>query len=237
MVSINPQAEELNNIIKKENNVIHDLLSEKGKEIFFPKKGILSQSADAKGKKINATIGAGVEDDNTPMRLKSIEKNVSIDPKDAFTYAPSFGKPELREAWKKLMLKKNPSLKAETSLPVVTNALTHGLSMAGYLFVDDKDKIIISDKFWGNYRLTFENAYGGKLDTFNTFKEGGFDIGALREKLKTNPGKQIVILNFPNNPTGYSPTEEEADKIAEAIRESAETGNHIVVICDDAYFG
>lgn len=234
---MNPQAEELNNAIKKENRVIYDLLSEKGKAIFFPKKGILSQAADAKGKRINATIGAGIEDDKTPMRLKSIEKNISISPEDVFPYAPSFGKKELREAWKKLIKKKNPSLKADTSLPVVTNALTHGLSMTGYLFVNKGDKIILSDKFWGNYKLAFTNAYGAELDTFNTFKEEKFDISALKEKLSSNPGKQIILLNFPNNPTGYTPTEEEASQIAEAIKESAKSGNKIVAICDDAYFG
>lgn len=237
MTNINPQAEELNNIIKEENSVIYDLLSEKGKAIFFPKKGILSQAGDAKGKKINATIGAGIEDDKTPMRLKSIEKNISIDPKDAFPYAPSFGKPELREAWKKMIIKKNPSLNAETSLPVTTNALTHGLSMLGYLFVDDKDQIILADKFWGNYKLIFQSAYGAELDTFNTFKDGRFDVAALKEKLNANPGKQIVVLNFPNNPTGYTPTDEEVDQITAAIKESAEAGNKIAVICDDAYFG
>ena len=99
---MNPQAEELNNTIRQKNGSVLELLSEKGKAIFFPKKGILSQSADAKGKKINATIGAAIEDDLTPMRLKSIAKLIKLDPKDAFPYAPSFGKPELRKRWKEL---------------------------------------------------------------------------------------------------------------------------------------
>ena len=57
-------------------------------------------------------------------------------PSDAFLYAPSFGLPKLREEWGKLLTIKNPGLKGKTfSLPVVTAALTHGLSVAGYLFV------------------------------------------------------------------------------------------------------
>ena len=48
---MNPQAEELNETIKNNNSAVYDLLSEKGKAIFFPKKGILSQAAKAKGKK------------------------------------------------------------------------------------------------------------------------------------------------------------------------------------------
>ena len=48
---MNPEAIELNEIIKR-HPAVYGLLSERGKAIFFPKRGILSQSADAKGKKI-----------------------------------------------------------------------------------------------------------------------------------------------------------------------------------------
>ncbi|VAW19073.1 hypothetical protein MNBD_BACTEROID01-2422, partial [hydrothermal vent metagenome] len=37
---MNPQAAELNKIILEKNPVIFDVLSERGKTIFFPKKGI-----------------------------------------------------------------------------------------------------------------------------------------------------------------------------------------------------
>lgn len=234
---MNPQAEELNRVIQKRNPVVNGLLSEKGKNIFFPKKGILAQTADAKGKKINATIGAAVEDDGSPMRLNSIAKNILLDPKDVFPYAPSYGKLELRNQWLDLMMKKNPSLKTRTSLPVVTNALTHGLSMVGYMFVNPGDKIISTDKFWGNYRLIFEQGYGGVIETFNTFKDDGFDVLSFKEKLFEDSGKKIVLLNFPNNPTGYTPTDSEVDEISSVIEERAELGDELLVICDDAYFG
>ena len=71
---MNPQAEELNQAIKDCNESVLDLLSEKGKSIFFPKKGILAQTAEAKGKDINATIGIALEEDGSPMRLKFIAK-------------------------------------------------------------------------------------------------------------------------------------------------------------------
>ncbi|MDR3284857.1 MAG: aminotransferase class I/II-fold pyridoxal phosphate-dependent enzyme, partial [Treponema sp.] len=46
-----------------------------------------------------------------------------------------------------------------------------------------------------------------------------------------------VILNFPQNPTGYSPTVREAEEIRGIIQGIAEKGAKILVICDDAYFG
>jgi hypothetical protein len=128
---MNPQAEELNQIIRAQNLAVYELLSEKGKNIFFPKKGILGQTADAKGTKINATIGSAIEDDGTPMRLESVASLINLDPSLVFPYAPSFGRPDIRAKWKTLIYEKNPTLKdSSISLPVVTNALTHGASMA-----------------------------------------------------------------------------------------------------------
>lgn len=236
---MNPQAAELNQIIQGKNPVVFELLSERGKNIFFPRKGILGQTADAKGTKINATIGAAIEDDGSPMRLEAIASKIGLDPSLVFPYAPSFGRPDIRAKWKSMMYEKNPSMAGkELSLPVVTNALTHGISMAGYMFLDDGDKFIVSDLFWGNYNLTLTNTYGATADKFNLFKNGGFDTEAFKAKLEEGGiGKKVVILNFPNNPSGYTPTFGETTAIVNVIRESAEKGNKLVIISDDAYFG
>lgn len=236
---MNPQAEELNKVIQQKNPAVFEMLSEKGKNIFFPKKGILGQTADAKGTKINATIGSAIEDDNSPMRLDAIASKIGIDPSLAFPYAPSFGRPDIRAKWREMMYKKNPSLGASpVSLPVVSNALTHGVSMAGYLFMDEGEEIIVPSLFWGNYNLILNNAYGTKITTFNLFKNDAFDLDSFKESLnKGGIGKKVLILNFPNNPSGYTPTLDEQDAIVAIIKEAAEMGNKIVAITDDAYFG
>ncbi|HDQ46233.1 MAG TPA: aminotransferase class I/II-fold pyridoxal phosphate-dependent enzyme, partial [bacterium] len=237
MYPINPQAEALNTLIREAAPAVHDLLSERGKGFFFPKLGIVSQSADAKGARINATIGIALEEDGSPVRLAAIADNIRLDPAEVFPYAPSYGRAELRKAWRELIYSKNPSLEGTISLPVVTNALTHGLSVAAMLFVDPGDPILVTDKFWGNYRLIFEQAFGAKLVTFNTFAGNGFDVGSLDRALSERSGKQILLLNFPNNPAGYTPTLAEAEAIMQAIGDSAGRGNRIAVLLDDAYFG
>ena len=100
MPVLNPQAEELNNQIKKNNPLVYEMLSKRGESIFFPKKGILAQGHDAKGKEINATLGTAMEDDGTPMVLPSVADNIRIESKNAFPYAPSFGVTDLRTKWK-----------------------------------------------------------------------------------------------------------------------------------------
>jgi aspartate/tyrosine/aromatic aminotransferase len=99
MAALNPQAVDLNNTIKKINSTVYELLSKKGKAIYFPNKGILAQGAAAKDKEINATIGTAYEDDGKPMVLPSVASRLLLEAKDAFPYAPSDGVKSLREKW------------------------------------------------------------------------------------------------------------------------------------------
>lgn len=240
MTPISPLAKELNEKILTANASVEKMLSKRGKSIFFPTKGILAQSAEARGKDINATIGTALEEDGSPLCLPCLkEMTDSIDPSSAFLYASSYGNPKLRSEWKTMLYQKNPSLKTENiSLPVVTQALTHALSMAGYLFVDEGEEIIQPDLFWGNYNLIFKEQFGTTYKTFNTFKNGGFDVDAMIEAINAGGiGKKILLLNFPNNPTGYTATKEEAIEIKKALLSAAEAGNQLVVLLDDAYFG
>ncbi|MEC9464826.1 MAG: aminotransferase class I/II-fold pyridoxal phosphate-dependent enzyme [Myxococcota bacterium] len=233
---MHPLAQEANEALPER---IRSLLSQKGQKIFFPSKGILGQSAEAKGRKINATIGIALEDDGTPMRLAGLESQIQVEPKDAFPYAPSYGKPQLRDRWQAMIREKNPGLgDTVISRPVVSQALTHALSICGYMFVNPGDEIILPDLYWGNYRLVFAQGHEASLVTHPTFVDGGYNVAGLKEMLNSGkPGKKIVVLNFPNNPTGYTCTPSEAEAIRDALVESAEAGNDVVVMIDDAYFG
>ena len=64
-------------------------------------------------------------------------------------------------------------------------------------------------------------------ETFPFFKGQGFDVGAFGAALEQNARdreKLVVLLNFPNNPTGYMPTDAEGDGIVEALVARAEAG-------------
>ena len=214
-----------------------EFLSKAGKRMYFPYGGILGQSGEAKGCEINATIGMAFEEDGSPLVMKCFGDNLKLD-KKAFLYAGSFGLPKLREQWKEMEFKKNPSLKGvKFSNPVVTNALTHGISIVAELFADTADELVCPDLFWDNYELIFQDAVGCKVRHFNTFKKGAFDAEAMKKALLAPGQKKILILNFPNNPTGYTATIEDAKKIVAAVKAAAKAGKKIVIVCDDAYFG
>ena len=216
---------------------IAELLSPIGKRGYFPYGGILGQGAEAKSCDINATIGMAFEEDGSPLVIDAFAKQTNL-PKSAFLYASSFGMPKLRQLWAEMQAKKNPGLKSKKySLPVVTNALTHGIRIIAELFVCEGDEIVVPDLYWDNYSLIFETACGGTIRTFETFAGGEFNVEAMKASLLAPGDKKILILNFPNNPTGYTCTDAIAPQIVAAIKEAAEKGKKIIVVNDDAYFG
>lgn len=240
---MNPLAKELNKVIANANPHIYNMLSEVGKKLFFPK-GILTQSAEAKEKayKFNATIGMATEK-GTTMYFPSIMTMIKgLEPDESITYAPSYGIKPLREVWKKSIMEKNPSLNGkDISLPVVTNAITHGLCVVSDVWVDPGDVIILPDKTWGNYNMIFEVRRSAEIVKYPLFnRNGGFNLQGFEECLLKEAKKRdklIVLLNFPNNPTGYSINQAEGEKIADILADIAGKGTNIIAVTDDAYFG
>ena len=212
-------------------------LSREGRRMYFPYGGILGQGAEAKACAINATVGMAFEEDGSPLVMDCFANQVNLGRK-SFLYAGSFGLPLLRKQWKELQIAKNPSLKGVTySNPVVTHALTHGIRIVAELFADPSDRLVAPDLFWDNYALIFTEACGTPMETFNTFRKGAFDAAAMKAALMKPGKKKILILNFPNNPTGYTATIEDAKRIVAAVKAAAKAGKKIVVVLDDAYFG
>jgi aspartate/methionine/tyrosine aminotransferase len=176
------------------------------------------------------------------MHLPAVQRHIhGISPDDSVSYAPAAGRPELRRRWREKLLQENPSLRGKAfGLPIVTSALTHGLAIVGDLFVDAGDPIVLPDKLWGNYRLTYEVRLGARIATFPFYRGEGFDLEGLGRVVAREAeasGKVVVLLNFPNNPTGYMPTEAEGRAIAELLVAQAARGTRVVAVTDDAYFG
>jgi aspartate/methionine/tyrosine aminotransferase len=239
---MDPLAEELNAVLDE--TVAGRMLSGLGRRLFFPR-GIISQSAEAKKTaRINATIGMAYEK-NRPLILSSIAGRLpDLKPEESVVYAPTAGIEELRSAWKKDMTLKNPSLKGKSfSLPVVVPGITAGISSAAGLFLDQGQVILTGDPRWDNYDLIFHDRFNGTIKPVSFFSDSGKAVGldisalkkALREEAKT--GSVRLILNFPHNPSGYTPTKAEADSIVGLIEETARGGADVLVLCDDAYFG
>lgn len=240
---LNVLAQELNEVLKDTSYA--SLFSEMGTRMFFPK-GIIAQSQEARkyGKKANATIGTTVNDGH-PVILPAVKEQLpKLTPEESVSYAPTAGNIELREIWQERMLEKNPSLKNKLiSLPIVVPGLTAGISYLSDLFLSEGDTLLAGNPSWDNYSLIVETRGNATLKQFPMFIgnafDGGFNIegfkAAVEEEAKS--GKVKILLNFPQNPSGYTPTVSEVEKICKILKDNAEQGTKILVCCDDAYFG
>ena len=237
---LNPLAQELNESLK--GTSAEALFSDLGKRIYFPK-GIIAQGGEAKQKAsvANGTIGTTVIN-GKPAILPSVQKWApELSSGELVAYAPTAGLPAIREAWKQKQIQKNPSLANKlTSLPVVVPGLTAGLSYIMDLFVDADKPMLAPNPSWDNYVLIAEARRGSEFHQFEMFKDGKFNIAGLEEAVKTEAkkyGSVRLILNFPQNPSGYSPTSAEVKELCRILKEVGESGAKALVISDDAYFG
>ena len=240
---MNPIAQSLNQVIEKGNPYLMEMLSDVGKNLFFPK-GILSQSAEAKEKahKLNATIGIATEKGRTMIFPSVMDSICGIQPAASLTYAPSFGIPALRKIWLDSLFIKNPSLSGKSvSFPVVTCGITHAISTFADVWLDPNDVVVLPDMMWGNYNMILNVKKGAVIRHYPMFSEnGGFNLEAFEKTIRTEAKKRdkiSVLLNFPNNPTGYTVTVEEGERIVEILTSIADGGTNVIAVMDDAYFG
>ncbi len=239
-IMIMPLAQELNKVL--EGTTAGALLSDLGQRLYFPK-GIIAQSGEAKklGKTANGTIGMTVIN-GTPAVLPSVQEIVpSLSARELVAYAPTAGNPDLREQWRESIIKKNPLLKDKRfSLPVLVPGLTAGISYLSDLFLDETKPLIACDPSWDNYVLIANARRNAEFVQLKMFENGKFNIPGLKKTLQDQAakvGSVRVILNFPQNPSGYSPTKDEVKQLVSIMTELAENGTKVMVWCDDAYFG
>ena len=235
---MNELAIQLNTILDKSS--AGPFLSSLGRRLFFPR-GIIAQAMEAKKTSLNATLGMAFNK-GKPLALSPLLNKLSgLQPEEAVIYAPTAGIETFRQAWKAALESKNPSLKGSFfSLPVVVPGITAGISYIADLFLDSGDEILAANPSWDNYSLIFEERRGAVLKTIPLFTEqGGLNTGAFEKAIIEQAAKGIVriILNFPHNPSGYTPLKAEAETLLGVIKEAADKGASVLVICDDAYFG
>jgi aspartate/methionine/tyrosine aminotransferase len=235
-------------------------LSGLGKRMYLPqgifywaqlaKKAVSDDPANA----INATIGdaTGTElneyldiprDRRITFFLKNITEYLSpdIDASTISSYAPITGLPELRSKWKDWIIEKGDleGKQDVITLPVVNSGVTNGIFNALRLFLNPGESILLPDKYWENYDTIINLNIGASIATFPSFKDGEFNTSGMVEKIEElarKQGKVIILVNFPNNPTGYIPTKNKMAEISSAIVNAAQKlEKPVVVLVDDAY--
>ena len=217
--------------------------SKLGENIILPQDVLIqSKETAAIPGTINATIGIATSNKKA-MALPSINKVITeINNSEYLPYSPTPGLPKMRELWKEKILADNPSINKDfLSLPMVTTGITQGIDIAANLFSESGDALLLPNLFWQNYAQIYSIKLGNKIYKYNQFDENNeFSISNFKETLYSIKEDKIsLILNFPNNPTGYTPSDAELNSLVDVISTYAKENKNkqLIIVSDDAYFG
>jgi len=245
-------------VIKK--SPLYNALSEQGKRIYLPQ-GVFHWSGRAKKEaEIMGTLGSafGFEEDFieggtpewVPLYLEDIKNYTKFTVNEVVPYAKISGLADLKNSWKNWLMKKSGykldsekeklnRLETFITTPVVTAGVTNGIFLCCSLLLNPGDFIISPNKRWGNYDNIVEKLIGAKIKSFDFFSDKNFNINGMKNaiyEISKVQEKIILILGFPNNPTGYIPNQEELDKILDALKEAQKSiAKPIIILVDDAY--
>jgi len=245
-------------VIKK--SPLYNALSEQGKRIYLPQ-GVFHWSGRAKKEaEIMGTLGSafGFEEDFieggtpewVPLYLEDIKNYTKFTVNEVVPYAKISGLADLKNSWKNWLMKKSGykldsekeklnRLETFITTPVVTAGVTNGIFLCCSLLLNPGDFIISPNKRWGNYDNIVEKLIGAKIKSFDFFSDKNFNINGMKNaiyEISKVQEKIILILGFPNNPTGYIPNQKELGEILDALKEAQKSiAKPIIILVDDAY--
>ena len=217
--------------------------SKLGENIILPQDVLIqSKETSVVPNAVNATIGIAT-DNKKALSLPSINEVIKeLSTTDYLPYSPTPGLLKIREVWKEKIFKENSIINPEyLSLPMVTTGITQGIDIVANLFSEKDDALLLPNLFWQNYAQIFTIKLGNNIYKYNQFdNENNFNLSDFKHTLyNIKENKISIILNFPNNPTGYTPSTEGLTQLVSIINVFAKENpnKNLIIISDDAYFG
>ena len=173
------------------------------------------------------SLGVGEPDFDTPWRIR--EEGIYSLEKGRTFYTSNSGLKELKEEICNYIQRKTSVVYDPKSEVVVTVGGSEGIDIAMRAMLDPGDEVLIPQPSYVSY-LPCAVLAGGvpvviPLQNKNEFK-------LTREELEAaiTPRTKILVLPFPNNPTGSIMTSEDLEPIAEVVKE-----HDLFVISDEIY--
>ena len=184
-----------------------------------------AKSLEQKGKEIiHMEVG---EPDFSPPEI--VKKSLSeIFDKGFMKYGHAKGMPKFREALAKYVSKKfNVEITQENI--IVSPGARFSIFSAISTLLNPGDEMIVIEPAWPAYKDCALNA-GIKVRTINTTLEKKWEPSIEQIKNTINSNTKMIVLNYPNNPTGKILPEKLQDKIIEIAKE-----NNLYVLSDEIY--
>jgi aspartate aminotransferase len=171
-------------------------------------------------------FAAGEPDFDTPFFIK--EEAIKAINKGFTKYTSSTGILELKEAIVR-KLKEENNLNMDSQNIIITTGAKYAIFIGMFTLLDEEDEVIIPSPYWVSYPQ-MARLIGAKIKILPTTKENNFKVKPEDLKKIITPKTKMLILNYPNNPTGQTFSYEELREIYEIIKES-----NIFVLSDEIY--
>jgi len=214
--------------------------SKRLKDAIFGASAACAEAAKKHGadKVTNATMGVMMDDEGKLASIPTMERVFrSLSVEDYVRYAPIPGLPDYLEAVIDLTFadQKPEGYAAAIATAGGTGAIHHAVAN----YAERGDKVLTSDWFWGTYNVIC-NECGCQLTNYALFDENNnFNIAAYTAKvdeiMKTQDSLLVIINTPAHNPTGFSLTEEDWDKVLDLTKKYAAKGKKMSILVDIAY--
>ncbi|HBA84843.1 MAG TPA: pyridoxal phosphate-dependent aminotransferase [Verrucomicrobia bacterium] len=193
----------------------------------IPRSGIRDFFDIVSTKKDIISLGIGEPDFDTPWHVR--ESTMFSLEKGATHYTSNRGLLELREAIAAYVKKTfKVAYDAESEI-LITVGVSEALDLALRALVNPGDEVLYHEPCYVSYRPSIVFAHGVPV-AVNTKPENGFRLTRELLEGKITPRTRVLMLNFPNNPTGAIVTREDLEGIAQLAEE-----HDLIVISDEIY--
>lgn len=173
------------------------------------------------------SLGVGEPDFDTPWRIR--EEGIYTLEKGKTYYTSNSGLMDLRIEISRYLERRfglNYDAEKET---IVTVGGSEGIDLAFRAMLNPGDEVIIPEPCYVSYVPCVTLADGVPV-TVNLKEENDFKLTKEQLLSAITPRTKILVLAFPNNPTGAVMTKEELEEIAEVVKEK-----DIFVVSDEIY--
>ena len=143
-------------------------------------------------------------------------------------YTSNAGLMELREEICNYLKKYDLSYDAATEV-LVTVGASEAIDLAFRALVGEGDEVLIPDPSFVCYGPLATMA-GATPVYLNTYEKDDFRLTAEELEAKITPNSKVLLLPYPNNPTGGIMGKEDYEPIAEVVKK-----HNLFVICDEIY--
>ena len=173
------------------------------------------------------SLGIGEPDFDTPWHVR--ESTVFALERGATHYTSNFGYLELRRALAKYVRKAFGGEYNPENEVLITVGVSEALDLALRALLNPGDEVLYHEPCYVSYRATILFAHGVPL-AVETRAENGFRLTRAMLEAKATPRTKVLMLNFPNNPTGAVMSRADLEDIAAFARE-----RDLIVITDEIY--